>query len=565
MIAGHPALRLLARLKLKGMWRRQVRRFKRPSGAIFALLGLLVIGAWVASVIFGQSMSPRSEGADPALFALVQLVATSLTVFTIAGAMSHRGLYLPRQEIEILFAAPVSRSNLVRYRLQAALGRSLFGALFFGLVVMMRMPRPAFAFPGAMLAMMTLPVVGQAASVLAGDAENRLFKRLARLPFRLVSVVGALFLVAVVILAMNGERAREKLSMLGLEDGVEGLLSNPWVRAVIFPMRPWARMVTAVELGDFLIWFGVCAGIWACLFEATARIPVDFRELSLQTSADIARRIHRARKGGVGASGSSISKRAAQRSAPWVFGTGPFGAVAWRKTVSILRKARGTFITGGLIIALLTVVSTIIEFEDDAMAAAGGTLIIAAAGTLYLCAGLRFDFREDLDRMDVVKSWPMRPWKVFLAVVLPEVVLVSLLLAGAIGARSLFTGQFHPAVWLIGGVLPLAVLGWVAIDNAVFLYAPVRYVPGQEGLLHHAGRSMVLMGLRGLVTVGVGAGVLVGVLLVDWAQEPLSIDPRQALALKVAFGMTLLVGENVLLIWLGGRMFDRFDVARDRG
>ena len=48
-----------------------------------------------------------------------------------------------------------------------------------------------------------------------------------------------------------------------------------------------------------------------------------------------------------------------------------------------------------------------------------------SVGTLYLCAGLRFDFREDLDAMESLKAWPVRPWRVFLATLLPEVVLVS--------------------------------------------------------------------------------------------------------------------------------------------
>ena len=37
---GHPALRLLIRMKLRGTLRSQKRKLKRPSGWIFAILGL---------------------------------------------------------------------------------------------------------------------------------------------------------------------------------------------------------------------------------------------------------------------------------------------------------------------------------------------------------------------------------------------------------------------------------------------------------------------------------------------------------------------------------------------
>ena len=562
MILGSPALRLLARRKLVGVFRKQVRRFKRPSGIVFALLGVIVIGGWISTVVIGQSFGgpPRGEVSLP----LMQLIGMGLVFFTAIGALNHRGLYLPSEEIELLFSSPVSRADIVRYRLFATLGRSLFGSAFFGLIVMWRMPHPLYAFLGAMLAMLTLPVLGQAFSILAGSAENRLFERLSRLPVRLFNVLGALFVVAILLLAVNGERLQGKLQAFGL-DTLTDLVKDPRVSWIGLPMAPWARMIAAASFGDFVLWFCVCALVWLVAFELTARLPVDFRELSLQTSADVARRIARARKTGVGASSSGISSRAKKRTAPWVFGRGRFGAIAWRKATSIMRKARGTFITGGMIIALLTVLSTMVIEHSGPEAAMGGTILISAAGTLYLCAGLRFDFREDLDRMDVVKSWPLAPWRIFLATLLPEVLLVSLLLAGAVGLRVAITGDAHELILAVIAALPLGVLAWVAIDNAVFLFAPIRYVPGQEGLLQHAGRSVVLMLLRGLALGLAALAVAAAVFLVQLLATWLELGPNQVVVISVALVFFVLVCEDVLLVWIGGRALARFDVARDRG
>src|SRR6185295_14273765 len=95
-LLGAPALRLLLRLKLRGLVRTQVRAF----GLVLVLL-------------------------------------------TLATALSNRGLYLPRSEIERLFSAPLARADLVRYRLVAGGMRSLVGGLVLGAFSARRMPVPA--------------------------------------------------------------------------------------------------------------------------------------------------------------------------------------------------------------------------------------------------------------------------------------------------------------------------------------------------------------------------------------------------------------------------------------
>jgi hypothetical protein len=340
--------------------------------------------------------------------------------------------------------------------------------------------------------------------------------------------------------------------------------------AIGTPFRPWARAMTATDAGGFFLWIGIATVIWVVCFELVARIPIDFRELSLDTSADIAKRLRRYGRGKTGASGWDVSKRAAARRIPWLFGRGPFGAIAWRKSCSILRKARGTLLTGALIIGLLTLVSTLLDAdvlggEDRALAGLLGPALIAMVGTMYLCAGLRFDFREDLEQMEAMKAWPMPPWRLFLATLLPEVVLVSLFVAAGITARAVFTGDLHPAQLLILAVVPLIVLTWTAIDNAVYLYAPIRYTPGQDGALHHTGRAMILMVLRMLVFGVVSLGLLAALGISLLLEFFLDLQGPTVGSLMAGLGLVTLLAEITVLIWIGGRMFRRFDVARDRG
>jgi hypothetical protein len=131
---------------------------------------------------------------------------------------------------------------------------------------------------------------------------------------------------------------------------------------------------------------------------------------------------------------------------------------------------------------------------------------------------------------------------------------------------------------------PLVVLTWVALDNAVFLFSPVRYTPGEEGALQNMGRSMLLMVLRlvlGMVVFAVAilpaiatfflvreglspegpAGWSTGV---DYVSE---VEAATRIAAWVGGGVAWvgLLAVDAALVWLGGVMLVRFDVARDKG
>ncbi len=568
MILGDAALRRLAGLKLRGLLRKRLRRIRRPANAVFAVIGTVLMAAWLFAIAFrgeGGALLPPED-----LALAVQGGALLLVLMTAISALSHRGLYLPPAEIELLLSAPLARSDLVRHRVLSGLGRALFGGVIIGVMAGRWMPRPEFGFLGAFVATLFLPLIGQGVSLLAGSAENRVAGRLSRLPLRWINLALVMAVVPVFVAASSDGGWAERLRQLGPEGGLRGVAEHPLALALGAPFRPWAMMMTAGDLSVFLAWLALNAVLWVGLFELVARIPIDFRELSLSTSADIARRLRRHRRGRTGASGMSVSRRAAGRRIPWLFGRGPFGAIAWRKSCSILRKARGTLFTGAFIIGLLTVVALVATPKvatsgHPLPVAAIGPALIAMIGTIYLCAGLRFDFREDLDQMEAMKAWPVAPWRLFLATLVPEVLLVSLFVSTGIAVFAALTGSVHPAqVGIVTGV-PLIVLLWTSIDNAVFLYAPIRYTPGQEGALHHAGRALTLMLLRMVVFAAVSLGVVLSIATALLLRN--TFDLSQAAMQSIALGLSALalVAEIVLLLRVGGWTLRRFDVARDTG
>lgn len=146
-----------------------------------------------------------------------------------------------------------------------------------------------------------------------------------------------------------------------------------------------------------------------------------------------------------------------------------------------------------------------------------GSWLIAGLGTLYLASGLRFDFREEAERLERIKSWPLAAHQTFLAVLLPQASLVVLLLALGTSVHATWIGVPVADLWPVFATLPLLVWIWLALDNALFLVWPVRVAPGQDGALQNMGRAGLLMVVRmalvtalGALAGGVGWGVRSG-------------------------------------------------------
>jgi hypothetical protein len=567
---GHPALRLLIRMKLRGALRSQLRKLHRPSGWLFALLGLSLFGLWIGRFVLLSFAGPQPDHDPEALMLWTKIGLTVVCLMTVLAAFSHRGLYLPKEEIELAFSGPLSRSDLIRYRLGVNVLRSIFAGALFGLGAARSMPVGLYGFLGVVVAMLTVPMLGQATALLLGDTENRLGRLAKVLPLRAIAgILGALVGVSMLALIFaSDDYLGETLGRISpLRVTFDTLAESSLLRSLLLPLEPWARMIAAPDALTFLLWLVACGGLWIVGWELTARIPVDFRETSLATSADVARRLSKLRGGGSGGlAGTMMSKPRTGWNVPWALGRGPFGAIAWLKLATILRKARGAFLFSAAIVLFVTVAMTVAWRGDTVGHVLGGSAALAIFGTIYLCSGLRFDFRNDLDQMEQIKAWPVPPAKVFLATVLPQVLLVSGMLAGGILLRCVAIGSFHPGVIGILAFQPLVALAWTAVDNAVFLFSPVRYAPGQEGALQHIGRSVVMTLLRiGLLGVSLTVAVLPGVLTAIFADKVLGAGDAAAATLGAAVGWIGLLAIDGALVFAGGKLLRRFDLARDRG
>ena len=563
-------LRLLAALKARAWLRTLRRRLSSPAGLAFALLGLVLFGSWLVAIGMGLVPARHEPGPGAAAEPLARAVLGLFALLVGASSLAHRGLYVPEEEIERLLSGPVSRADLVRYRLWIALARSTWFTLLAATALGMRMPVTAFGVAGAWLALSTLSVLGTTLSILFGNAESRLGRWAARVPVGALRVVAAVLLWLLALAVVRSVEAPEDLSgswderarlgFLGRGSLLVRVMEHPLARACTLPALPWARAMAAEGHAAFWPWAALALVLFLAVFELTARVPVDFRELSLATSHHVARRLARWRSGRGAVAGTSISAAALGWRIPWAFGRSPFGAIAWLKCCAIVRRSRGT-----LYFALFaTAVATLLAWKAFADPLAGA-LFVCLLGTIYLASGLRFDFRSDLDWMEVVRAWPVRPWRVFLATLLPEIVLVSGLITGAIVGSAWARGELSAEVGWVMLATPALCTMWLALDNALFLLAPVRYVPGQGSALHHAGRTAVLVIARlALLSILILTAALARELTLALGERLAWTPSLRAAAALVVIAVTVL-GGCVACVAFGAWSLGRFDVARQRG
>jgi hypothetical protein len=249
-------------------------------------------------------------------------------------------------------------------------------------------------------------------------------------------------------------------------------------------------------------------------------------------------------------------------SLPWWGGVGP---VAWRQLLAALRSLRGLTIFLAILGGALLVVPVLVWVghehpREPALGGMGiGGFLAAALGVLSLLslpATLTFDFRGDVDRMDVLKALPIAPWRIVVGQLAGVVLLLGAIqLLGLAGIQALF-GGVGPV--LLGALL----LCWpanfltVGIDNVLFLWFPTRQVLVQPGDFQMMGRQMVLM-LAKFLALGVAFGTagLIGLLV--------AVLTRGSVAAVVLAAFVVLAGWAAGLVPVLALAFANFDVARD--
>lgn len=482
----------------------RLRRLREPRYLVGAIVGAAyVYFAFFARLRSSQSASRRRRNArvpdqlvaaGPAL-AGVGLMAGAAAAWLLPFNSSL--LEFSDAETQFLFPAPVSRRWLILHRLI----RSQIGILFTSAVVAIASPSVdgylrLRAAIGMWLLLCTVRVYFTGvtlsrARLLTGDRQVR---RIAWLP--LLALGTALVVVAAALVREFGpaqvvsgpdflQRFTNVTSRGGARIALAPFTALTWPLFAGWP-QPYliSLSASAAVLAICVVWVMMSDGA----FQAVAEAAAD-RKSQLQQSAS--------------ASKFRTSARA------WVLASsGRAEAVfAWKSATQMVRSVDMRLVLRlCAIVAGLTVAGISIG-RNNGLVAAGGGLAVGGAVLWVLLApqAIRLDLRGDLEHLELLKTWPVRPEAVVRGELLWPVALITLVAWGMLAIGIALSGASFPDVRVgmrlaVGGaaaiLVPGLALAQLTIHNAAALFFPAWVPLGTQ-----RSRGLDAMGQR-LITLG---------------------------------------------------------------
>ena len=179
--------------------------------------------------------------------------------------------------------------------------------------------------------------------------------------------------------------------------------------------------------------------------------------------------------------------------------------------------------------------------------------------TLFMTTMLPFDFRGDIDRLALLKSLPLPPWRVVIGQLLAPVMLMTALQCVGL---TVVAWTSPPSDWLLFACLACAVyvppINFLlfALDNLLFLLFPTRLMAATPGDFQALGRNVLFMVAKATVLgiVCIVAG------MVGWV---VYLAAGESLLMAALAAWPVVVLSAVALVPLVAWAFMLFDVGRD--
>jgi Putative ABC exporter len=543
----------------------RVRKSKNPRYAL-----ALIIGAAYFYFIFWRN--PRHAGQGEAfpllstgghLLALGGLLVGAVSMWVLGG--DSTALAFTQAEASMLFPAPVTRRQLVAYKLIRGQIPLVFNTLIWVLLLNAGQTGiPAWASGVGLWILFCTIYLHRLASSLVRTSwaehgrQGARRNALSLAAFLLVVGGVAVNVVPAIGLLRNAPDLGTRVAILTT------VVSGAPARYVLWP---FAAVLGPVFAGTMTIWLAalppallvLLAHGWWVMHTDTA-----FEEAALAASADLAQRIAALRGGrSMGASGSvgpATRRKPVRTGGSTRIPLGPTGhpavAIVWKNVACLLRTAQQRALMTPLLVGAVVSVATGSRLGAWGGAAAG---LLVFAGVMLLMGPilLRGDLRQDLQHLAELKTLPFRGVTVVVAEVLsvavPLAIVQTLALIGAAAAAQL--GSVHWAraglpVALAIGALPV-LLAFNACSVTIQNGMPILF-PGWARLGPVVAGGVEMMGQMILVT-GFYLLLLAALLLVPAAMAFVAIGTLH-LTGPFAVAGTMIAGSAALAFELQGVM-----------
>jgi hypothetical protein len=503
--------------------------------------------------------------------AALALVVIVLLAWLLPG--ERAALTFSEAEVAFLFPAPVTRRTLVHFKLIRSQLRILFSAL---LLTLFSQRYGGSAWIHALgwwlvLSTVSLHFIGAsfARTLLMDHGVSNRFRRLLVFPL-LICLAAFIWLWAKKTLpAMTAADTADFTSVLNY---VRQLLGAGPALYLLYPFQLLVGPFFAPDAAAFLTALVPALLLFLLHYIWVVSSDVAFEEASVEASQKLAARLAAVRAGNWQAAGK---KQKARRAWFQLAATGPAAtALMWKNLIGL-----GQVFSARLwIILAVVMVMVFAGFCGSAHARNFSNLaaiVIAILLGYSLLLGpqlLRLDFRQDLPRADILKTFPLRGWQIALGEVLAPVTVLAgfqwLLLLVGFGLVLLLPGKHEALILSIGisAVVLLPVLDFLMllIPNAAVLLFPSWIQAGKDsprGIEATGQRLILAVGQMLLLLLALVPAALAFAAVyfpLKLACGPVAPIPFAALAAAVIVAVEAGLGVRLL-----GKLFERFDVTEE--
>lgn len=542
-----------------GAIRIRLSRLKQPKYLFPALIGLLY---------FGSIFVPRLLKADPALDVVAALHEKFITMasFGLGFVLCYSwtfdpqrgGLSFSETEAEILFAAPLSRQELVRYHLLRSQPPLIFSSLLLSLIFASITAAPSFLF--LILTFFLAMNLLRCMSLVSALAWGAVRGKWNHWPLRLSPPLVFLFSM---VLSLPAHWYPFSFSV------------PSWLpESVLLPLH--MIVASGFSATFMLAWPGwIVSIVWiGCCYVACIRLDVVFEE---NTLAHAKRRMAQQQRR-IQAEGVAKPQKERTRTWPPLAASGSlWRAWMWKNLTWIKRTGRiGTFAIIFASIGLIWGYAVISENVAVEMVLAMMLTPFCLIASFLMPPILRVDFRSDLENLELIKTFPISSRELFFSlaglttaitaafqIVLLTLITVILYRTGSLPTEFEAWGLGPLNLFLCGFVLLPVLTGTVVvIENGLILWLPAWFALKAGQNQGHNGIEYMGRGIISILARTLGLALL---LLIPGLTTALVLfffhDPfgRYSLPVAATVGACLLAVETILIAGNVGGLYERLE------
>lgn len=550
-----------------GSWRFRLQRLKQPKYLVGVLGVVLYFGFIFLSGGLGSTRemasNPEAAGFAVTLFLLFQICL----IWLLGGRQT--GLGFSEAETEILFAAPLSRTQLIRYRLMKSLPALVFSSLFLLLLFSLsrKFPNPLLTWLSLFVLLNVIHIFQLWTAVVHGFWHDKWWGGWVKLG-------GICLVLAPVALSVSAPSSSSTLMetlMYSAKQAAQG--NGGWLSPML-----WASQVVVVPtLGEWIPRCGVFVLVYGLLYRLIVWFDFSFEEREISEAQERASRVRAFREGR-----SKVVKDEPVRRAllPLSIQGAPWRAIAWKNIVGFTRNIPRSFLFTVLyiLVAGSVILFAVLGSSKTKPLLGFSVIFMIMAGFLTVMGSslVKEDLRSDLNRLDIIQLFPMPAQELVRGQIYGAaavIVLAVLLSIGLSAGCAIASGMnaFPPSFILVLSVLAALLCSSIVllsftIENALALMFPAWVVPDKESSqqpiqMEHMGRSIVLLIARFLL---LGLLLLLPSLVMYLMVMGATMWKQQVFAwVGIVLFVVLVLGEAELIVRGLGEWLEELDPSEE--